>query len=89
MVLTYPLFHELCYGSCGYFIQIADQNGQVLASQAGLIDAEDQYNPPLPERTLDSPTQLVAQTQYTISIMVWSTKSVGINTTGQRTNGVV
>jgi hypothetical protein len=77
-----------CNGSCGYIVQLTDQNGQVLASQTGLIDAKDQGNPTLPERYLNNQAQLIAQTEYSVFIRVWSTESVGIYTTGNRTNGI-
>jgi hypothetical protein len=78
-----------CNGSCGYIIQLTDQNGQVLAYQTGLIDAKDQSNPVLPERFLNNQVQLAAQTEYSFFIRVWSTASVGIYTTGDRIDGIV
>lgn len=78
-----------CNGSCGYIVIVNDQNGQVLAYQTGLIDAKDQSNPSLSGRSLNTPLQLSAQIEYSISIKVWSTESVGIYTTGNRTKGVL
>lgn len=78
-----------CNGSCGYIIQLTDQNGQVLAYQTGLVDSKDQSNPVLPERYLNNQVQLVAQTDYSIFIRVWSTESVGIYTTGNRINSII
>ena len=67
---------------------VNDQNGQVLAYQTGLIDAKNQINPSFPDRNLNTPLQLIAQKEYSISIKVWATKSVGIYTTGDRTKGI-
>lgn len=78
-----------CSGSCGYIVMVHNQDGQVLAYQTGLIDIKDQSNPLFPERYLNSPLQLIAQTEYLIYIKVWATESVGIYTTGDRTNGVL
>jgi hypothetical protein len=78
-----------CNGSCGYIVMVYDPNGQVLAYQTGLIDAKDQSNPSLAGRYLNTPLQLNAQVAYLISIKVWTTESVGIYTTGDRTKGVL
>ena len=77
-----------CNGSCGYIIQITDQNGQVLANQTGIIDAKDQSNPTLLERFLNNQLQLIAKNDYYFFIKVWSTESVGIYTTGDRISGI-
>ncbi len=77
-----------CNGSCGYIIQLTDQNGQVLGYQTGLLDTKDQSNPQFPERFLNNQVQLAAQTDYLIFIKIWSTESVGIYTTGDRNNGI-
>jgi hypothetical protein len=77
-----------CNGTCGYIIQITDQNGQVLGYQTGQMDAKDQSNPPLPERFLNNQVELLQQNDYLIFIKVWSTESVGIYTTGNRINGI-
>ena len=75
-----------CNGSCGYIVQLIDQHGQVLASQTGWVDAEDQSNPSFSERYLSAQMKLAAQTEYLVFIRVWSTESVGIYTTGDRTS---
>ena len=78
-----------CNGSCGYIVCIlSDQNAGPLACQTGLIDANNQDYPQLPERYLDSQVQFNTGLEYQIYIRVWTTKSVGIYTTGDRTTGV-
>lgn len=77
-----------CNGSCGYLVFIRDQWFQPLAAQAGMLDAANMPSPTLPDRILDTSVQLSAGVAYFISIEVWTTKSVGIYTTGSRTTGV-
>jgi len=77
-----------CNGSCGYIVCVStEQNAGPLACQAGMLDANEQEDPSLPERYLDSQVKFKAETAYSIFIKVWATKSVGIYTTGNRTTG--
>lgn len=78
-----------CNGSCGYIVMVTDSNGQVLAYQTGLIDVKDQSNPSFSKRYLNTPFQPITRVEYSISIKVWATESVGVYTTGDRTNGVL
>jgi hypothetical protein len=77
-----------CNGSCGYLSVIKDEYGIPLASQSGLIDTIEDDKPMLPERFLNTSIELSAGVTYRISMEVWTTKSVGIYTTGNRTSGV-
>ncbi|HLC05464.1 MAG TPA: hypothetical protein VJK02_20700 [Anaerolineales bacterium] len=76
-----------CNGTCGYIAFIQDEHAQNLASQAGSWDGNgDMFS--LPDRSLDSTLQLDVDSTYAVVLKVWTTKSIGIYTTGSRTSGV-
>jgi hypothetical protein len=76
-----------CNGTCGYIASIRDKHYQPIASQAGCWDG-DGYSFSLPDRSLDSTIRMEANIQYVVVMKVWTTKSIGIYTTGSRTAGV-
>jgi hypothetical protein len=76
-----------CNGTCGYIAFIRGKHYQYLASQAGSWDGNG-YSFSLPDRSLDSAVQMEANTQYLVVLRVWTTKSIGVYTTGNRTIGV-
>jgi hypothetical protein len=78
-----------CNGACGFVAWIRDANYRPIASEAGMVDGETPIPPLFPDRGLDAPAHLVAGSTYVIHIEVWTTKSVGIYTTGARTDGIV
>lgn len=75
-----------CNGTCGYIAFIRDEHYQPLASQAGSWDG-DGHSFSLPDRSLDSSVTMEANTRYVVVLKVWTTKSIGIYTTGNRTTG--
>jgi len=78
-----------CNGSCGYLAFIRGEHYEFIASQAGFVDGTGAATPTFSDRFLDTPVELVAGKTYLIVMEVWTTKSVGIYTTGARTSGVV
>src|SRR5512146_2328984 len=73
-----------CNGTSGYLVHIRDQKYLPIAAEAGLVDGGGDMTPTFPDRLLDSPVVLQAGSSYTIEMKVWTTKSIGIYTTGTR-----
>jgi hypothetical protein len=71
-------------GTSGYLVHVRDESYQPLAAQAGLFDSGD-LSRAFADRSLDEPLELQAGVPYTIVMSVWTTKSIGIYTTGSRT----
>lgn len=71
-------------GTSGYLVHLRDEFYQPLAAQAGLFDGGD-LSQAFADRNLDTPLELQAGVSYTIVMSVWTTKSIGIYTTGSRT----
>jgi hypothetical protein len=71
-------------GTSGYLVHVRDEFYQPLAAQAGLFDSGD-LSQAFADRSLDTPLELQAGVSYTIVMSVWTTKSIGIYTTGART----
>jgi hypothetical protein len=79
-----------CNGSCGYIVCVLkDQIAGPIACQTGSIDANNQIDPQFPKRYLESQIQFIRGEEYHICIRVWTTKSVGIYTTGTRKTGII
>ena len=78
-----------CNGTSGFIAIIRDEHYQPLAVEAGLVDGDGQLTPTFSDRHLDPPLTLTAGKTYRIVMEVWTTKSVGIYTTGNRTAGTV
>ena len=78
-----------CNGTCGYTATIQDESQVYLASQTGSIDVGNTGDIHLPAHYLDSVVQMKAGTTYRIILEAWTTKSVGIYTTGDRTTGTI
>lgn len=78
-----------CNGSCGFTAFIMNEHSQPLGSEAGLVDGTGGMVPTFSDRQLDSTLVLRAGTTYEIRMTVWTTRSVGIYTTGQRSTGIV
>ena len=78
-----------CNGTCGFTVFIRDEHYQPVASQAGLVDGTGYMTPTFPDRYLDQTVLLLPDVTYRIVMNVWSTKSVGIYTTGDRTTSNV
>ena len=77
-----------CNGSSGFLAFIRGIHYDVLASEAGLVDGNGDVAPKFSDRHFDSSVTLKAGTTYIVSMYVWTTKSVGIFTTGSRTEGL-
>ena len=71
-------------GTSGYLVHIRDEKYLPIAAEAGLVDGGGDMTPTFPDRQLDSPLVLQAGSSYTIVMKVWTTKSIGIYTTGTR-----
>jgi hypothetical protein len=78
-----------CNGSCGYLAFIRSENYEFIASQAGMMDGDMAIQTDFAERLLDPPMTLRAGKTYRIVMETWTTKSIGIYTTGARTTGAV
>jgi hypothetical protein len=79
-----------CNGSCGYIVCVLkEQIAGPLACQTGSIDANNQIAPQFPKRYLESQIQFIGGEDYQICIRVWTTKSIGIYTTGSRKTGIL
>src|SRR5262245_48001792 len=78
-----------CNGTSGYIAFIRGEHYEFLASEAGLVDGAGEMNPTFVDRRLDSLVTLRAGSKYLIVMEAWTTKSVGIWTTGARTTGSV
>lgn len=78
-----------CNGASGFVAFIRGEHYEYLEAEAGLVDGTGYASPKFLDRHLDAPLTLKAGTQYLIEMEVWTTKSVGIYTTGSRTTGVV
>ena len=77
-----------CSGICGYTATIQDESHGYLASQSGSIAGNNTEDVQLPIQYLDSVVQMNTGTTYRIILEAWTTKSVGIYTTGDRTTGI-
>ena len=77
-----------CNGSSGFLAFIRGIHYDVIASEAGLVDGDGDMVPSFSDRHFDSDVTLKAGVTYIVSIFVWTTKSVGIFTTGSRTEGL-
>lgn len=78
-----------CNGTSGFLALILDEHHQPVASEAGLVDGNGEMVPAFSDRRLDREVTLKADSSYLIVISVWTTKSVGIFTTGSRSEGTV
>jgi hypothetical protein len=78
-----------CKGTSGFLAFIRDEHGRTLASEAGLVDGKGYLTPDFKDRHLDTAITLKADSTYLIIMTVWTTRSVGIFTTGDRTEGTV
>lgn len=78
-----------CNGTSGFLAFIRDEHYQPVASEAGLVDGNGEMVPAFSDRHLDREVTLKADSSYLIVMSVWTTKSVGIFTTGSRTEGTV
>ncbi|HYR52235.1 MAG TPA: hypothetical protein VET83_06440 [Candidatus Dormibacteraeota bacterium] len=78
-----------CNGASGFLAFIRDEHYGYLEAEAGLVDGTGGASPKFSDRQFDTPLTLKAGTHYLIEMEVWTTKSVGIYTTGSRTTGVV
>lgn len=76
-------------GTSGFLAIIRDEHWRPLASEAGLVDGKGYMTPAFSDRHLDNSYTLKADSTYLIIMSVWTTKSVGIYTTGNRTEGTV
>lgn len=88
-VLVESLIPDLwyCNGTCGFIAFIRTEFSQSIASEAGLIDG-DVNGVKFPARKLDQAVLLRAGTTYRVWMDVWTTKSIGIYTTGERTSDI-
>jgi hypothetical protein len=77
-----------CNGSSGFLAFIRNEHYQPLASETGLVDGGGDMTPLFPNRRLEKDITLKADSTYIIVMSVWTTKSVGIYTTGDRCDGV-
>jgi hypothetical protein len=78
-----------CNGSSGFLAFIRGEHYEWLAAEAGLVDGTGPLEPTFSSRHLDSPVTLKAGTKYLIVMEVWTTKSVGIYTTGDRSSAAI
>jgi hypothetical protein len=78
-----------CNGTCSYTATIQDESQSYLASLSGSITGDNIYGFDIPVQRLDSVVQMNAGTTYRILLDAWTTKSVGIYTTGSRTTGII
>ena len=78
-----------CNGSSGFLAFIRDEHYLLLAAETGLVDGDGEMTPTFSDRRLDEVVTLKADSTYRIVMTVWTTKSVGIHTTGSRTEGTV
>jgi len=78
-----------CNGSSGFLAFIRSEHYEPLAAEAGLVDGTGPLQPTFLARHLDSPVTLKAGTKYLIVMEVWTTKSVGIYTTGNRSSTTI
>lgn len=75
-------------GTCGYSVTISNRYSRPVASQSGSWDDDGEDNVLLPDQHFDSAVPLYANEPYTITFEIWTTKSVGIYTTGNRSEGI-
>jgi hypothetical protein len=78
-----------CNGTSGFLAHVRDSMYQPLAAEAGLAEGTGFSSPKFLDRSLDEPVALQAGAKYYIIMDVWTTKSIGIYTTGSRGEGVV
>jgi len=76
-------------GASGFLSFIRGAHYEYLEAEAGLADGTGYDTPKFLDRHLEEPLTLKAGTTYLIEMEVWTTKSIGIYTTGSRTSGVI
>jgi hypothetical protein len=76
-------------GTAGFMATVADSNGNLLASEAGMVDGSGDVSPAFDDRRMQPSMKLRAGLTYRIQMDTWTTGSVGIYTTGSRTTGIV
>ena len=78
-----------CNGSSGFLAFIRGEHYEFMASEAALVDGSGAMRPLFGDRKLETELTLEAGKKYRIVMEVWTTKSVGIWTTGSRTTGTI
>jgi hypothetical protein len=78
-----------CSGTSGFLAFVRDAHYQPVAAEAGLVDGTGDMTPTFSDRHFEKTVTLKAGVSYLIQLKVWTTKSVGIYTTGDRTEGTI